>query len=96
MNEILSLMIGVMMFTSNQTTFTATTTGEYYEVGTQMYSNINNTTYVLFNRYYVQSDGAGTIRLHFQVRPYLGKPTKEQLTKDAQERSDNGITAIGK
>lgn len=90
----LELFVSLMIWTSNNNQFAATSTGDYYEVTKMDYEASSNTTYALFSRYYVNGGYQGTTKLHFQVRPYAGKVTKEYLLKDAQERSYPWITVV--
>ncbi len=92
---ILNTMVALMMLTANQTHFSTTTLGEFYEVSNIQYDTQTDTSYTLFTRYYVYNEYAPiTQAYHFQVRPYKGKVTKADMLKDGQARSDAGITVI--
>lgn len=89
----LEAIIALMMVKVNKIDYTLAPMGEYYEVSDMGYDSTTDTTYGLFSRYYV-IEGHNIIGRHYQVRPYKGNVTKEDLIKDARDRCDSYVNVV--
>jgi hypothetical protein len=95
METIFSIMVSLMVRVSQQSTFSATTTGSYYEITEMRYDPKVDETYTIYSRY-VKGSESDTLGQHFHVEINKGKITKDQAYQDALTKVDPGIQVIVK
>lgn len=93
MSTLLALMMAFCTNFEANPHFTQHVPGQYIEMVYRQYDSTHNQTYVILDRYSIDTNGYGAW-VFMQPRPFTGQPTDKQVMDSIE--ADSYVTVVGK